>query len=276
MYVAHIVGIKKITIANRSRLQKALLLLLCALFLSAGAVGEAIAVRHREGLLHGFLNLRTLDGELLADGDLTQVGHGDRITTHMVLHFKDGSTHDETTVYLQRKSFQLVSDHLIQKGPSFPHPKEVSFETSSGKVSIRYTEKDGKEDVRNENVKIPADISNGMVSVLLKNLGPSAQTATVSMLVATPKPRIVKLLIHREAPDKVSTSLIQRTATHFVVKVDIGGVAGLVAPVIGKQPADTGVWILEGEAPAFLKSEGPLFEGGPVWRIELTHPVWPK
>jgi len=27
-------------------------------------------------------------------------------------------------------------------------------------------------------------------------------------------------------------------------------------------------WILEGEAPAFLKFEGPLYEGGPIWRIE--------
>ena len=36
------------------------------------------------------------------------------------------------------------------------------------------------------------------------------------------------------------------------------------------------VWILEGEAPAFVKSEGPLYFGGPVWRIELTSPVWPK
>lgn len=38
----------------------------------------------------------------------------------------------------------------------------------------------------------------------------------------------------------------------------------------------TRVWILEGEAPAFVKSEGPLYLGGPIWRIELTNPVWPR
>jgi len=59
------------------------------------------------------------------------------------------------------------------------------------------------------------------------------------------------------------------------VKVDIGGVAGVVAPLVGKQPEDSHVWILEGEAPAFVKSEGPLFMGGPPWRIELTNPAWP-
>ncbi|MBI4485154.1 MAG: hypothetical protein HY655_04000 [Acidobacteria bacterium] len=34
------------------------------------------------------------------------------------------------------------------------------------------------------------------------------------------------------------------------------------------------VWVLEGEAPAFVKSEAPLFVGGPIWRMELVSPVW--
>jgi len=53
------------------------------------------------------------------------------------------------------------------------------------------------------------------------------------------------------------------------------GVAGVVAPIVRKQPPDIHVWILGGEAPAFVKSEGPLYLGGPIWRIELVSPVWP-
>jgi hypothetical protein len=34
--------------------------------------------------------------------------------------------------------------------------------------------------------------------------------------------------------------------------------------------------ILGGEAPAFVKSEGPLYLGGPTWRIELASSVWPR
>jgi hypothetical protein len=34
--------------------------------------------------------------------------------------------------------------------------------------------------------------------------------------------------------------------------------------------------MLGGSAPAFLKSEGPLCDECPIWRIELTSPVWPK
>jgi hypothetical protein len=63
---------------------------------------------------------------------------------------------------------------------------------------------------------------------------------------------------------------------HYVLKVDIGGIKGVVAPLVGKQPPDSHVWILGGDAPAFVRSEQPLYNGGPLWRIELTSPVWPK
>ena len=86
-----------------------------------------VAVRHLEGLVHGFLVLRTLEGDTLADGDLIQVAHGDRVTSRLVFHFKDGSIHDDTAVFSQRRNFRLLSDHLVQKGPAFQHPIEVSL-----------------------------------------------------------------------------------------------------------------------------------------------------
>jgi hypothetical protein len=63
---------------------------------------------------------------------------------------------------------------------------------------------------------------------------------------------------------------------HYVLKVEIGGVSGLLAPLLGKQPPDSHVRILGGEAPAFVKSEQSLYFGGPVWRIELVSPTWPR
>ena len=61
-----------------------------------------------------------------------------------------------------------------------------------------------------------------------------------------------------------------------MLKVDIGGIAGVVAPLVGKQPPDSNVWILEGEAPAFVRSQAPMFTGGPLWQTELVSPVWPR
>jgi hypothetical protein len=94
--------------------------------------------------------------------------------------------------------------------------------------------------------------------------------------VATPKPRLTKLEIGREGEDAFGVGGSSRKATRYVVKISIRGVAGIVAPLIGKEPPDIHVWVLEGEAPTVLKSEGPLYEGGPVWRIELISPEWAK
>jgi hypothetical protein len=65
-------------------------------------------------------------------------------------------------------------------------------------------------------------------------------------------------------------------AVRFNVKVELGGLVGLIAPLLGKQPHDTSVWILGGEAPGFVRSEGPMYQGGPPWRIDLAPPLWPR
>ncbi len=76
--------------------------------------------------------------------------------------------------------------------------------------------------------------------------------------------------------DPFSDCRSARKATHSVLKVDIGGLAGLVAPLVGKQPPDSHVWMLEGEAPAVVRSQAPMFMAGPVWQTDLVSPVWPR
>ena len=54
---------------------------------------ETVAVRYPEGVAHGYLVLRTLDGKPIADGDSTQIARGDRVRSRMRLRFKDGSVY---------------------------------------------------------------------------------------------------------------------------------------------------------------------------------------
>jgi hypothetical protein len=254
------------------------------LVLSAGAIacacaatlsGEPVAVRHTEGIVHGFLALRMLDGTTIAHGDLIQLARGTRVTSRLVFHFKDGSLHDETAVYSQRGTFRLLSDHLVQKGPTFPRPIEMSID-AGGDVTVRYADDHGEQKVESEHLELPPDLANGLVLTLLKNVRPEAPPKTFSYVAATPKPRLVKLEIKAAGRDAFQTAGVRRLAAHYVLKVDIGGLSGLIAPLVGKQPPDSHVWILGGDAPAFVKAEQPFFLGGPVWRIELVSPVWPK
>jgi hypothetical protein len=239
-------------------------------------LAEPVAVRHREGTLHGFLLVRTLEGTAIATGDLIQVPHGDRINSRAVFRFKDGSIDDETTVYSQNGVFRLISDHHIQKGPSFPTPIDMSIETSTGEVTVHFTDSDGKDRVTNDHFDLPADLANGLVPTLLKNLRRNTPETKVSFLTVDPKPLLVKLAISAAGEEQFSLAGSHRTAIRYVLKVELGGVLGIFAPVVGQQPPDNQIWILRGEAPTFLKWQGPAYESGPIWITKLTSPVWPN
>ena len=88
---------------------------------------EPIPVRYAEGLIHGFLILRAVDGRAVADGDLVQVASGGRVTTRLTFRFHDGSVHDETAIYTQQGRFRLVNYRLLQRGPAFPRAPKSSL-----------------------------------------------------------------------------------------------------------------------------------------------------
>ena len=237
---------------------------------------EPVAVRYTEGAVHGFLVLRTLDDRFLADGDMTQTVDGDRVTARLVFNFKDGSLMEQTTVYSQRQRFRLISDRVVQKGPAFPQPLDMSVDGTSGKVTVRYQDERGQSQNETEQFDVPPDLANGIVSKLLMNARPETMPKSVSIIAATPKPRMVRLAISGAGRDRFSVGGSGRQATHHVLKVEIGGLAGVLAPLFGKQPPDSHVWIAGGDVPAFVRAEQPFYAGGPVWRIELAGPGWPK
>jgi hypothetical protein len=251
----------------------------CAAALLCGtrpaAIAEPIPVRHVEGTEHGFLAVRTKEGRIVAVGDLYQVVHGDTVNARLTFRFKDGSVDDETTVFSQRDKFHLITDHHIQRGPSFPQPLDISIDARHGQVTVRSRKKDGKDEVKTRHLDLPPDLVNGLVLSVSKNILPETPETEVSMLVATPELRLIKLRLSPRGEEPFSLAGSPRKATRYEIKIELGGVAGLIAPLIGKQPANIQIWIIGGEAPAFVREEGPLYQGGPIWTIQLTSPVWP-
>jgi hypothetical protein len=252
----------------------AALILAAGFFVSRLARADQVSVRYTEGLQHGFVAVRTLDGKALGAGDLTQTVDGDRVTTKLSVKFKDGSQEEETTVFSQHDKFQVIQYRIVQKGPAFKNPIDASIDAATGQISGHYTGSDGQDKALNAHLDLAPDLANGMVPILLENIMDSGAQANVSMVAFTPKPRLVKLAIAAQGDDPVSIGGFRRKAKHFVVKVELGSVAGAIAPLIGKQPPDINVWVLGGEAPVFLRSEGPLFSGGPIWSIEFIGPTW--
>jgi hypothetical protein len=241
-----------------------------ALVLVTGLAAVPIPVRHIEGVSLGFLVVRSLDGRILAYGSDTQVLKAGIVINDLVFRFKDGSLYREVTRFTQHHEFHLVSDHVLQKGPSFKQQSETWIDATTGSVKVDSIE-NGKRKHSDKHLDLPPDVSNGLLFTLVKNLDPNARETTVSEVAAS-GPRIVKLNILPVQEKTITVGLLRSKAQQYVVKTKIEGVAGMVAPVVGKQPPDIYIWIIKGKAPTFVEFRGPLSEGTPIWRIDVTAP----
>src|SRR5579859_3437150 len=101
---------------------RTLLLIVVFLLSMEPLAADPVQVHKTQGTFRGFLVLKTTEGKTLAGGDLIQVAHGDRVRARLTFHFRDGSLDDEVAIYSQNNVFRLMSDHHIQRGPSFPKP----------------------------------------------------------------------------------------------------------------------------------------------------------
>ncbi len=247
------------------------LLMLCV-FGPLLATAENIPVRFAEGLSRGFLVVSDESGHKIGNGDDEQVLHGNEINNRLTIRFREGSFYEETTVFTQQKAFRLISDHVIEKGPSFKNPIDGSINASSGRVNVRYTDGHGKQKMVSKKMQLPPDIANGMLFTLVKDFDSRSPKTTLSYVSLGAHPLLVKLVFTLKGKSLFVTGGVKRDAIHYVMHVDIGGVAGVVAPLIGKQPHDKDIWVLDGDAPAYAGSLGPLYAEGPVWRITLVSP----
>ena len=234
-----------------------------------------VPVRFSEGVTHGFLLLRSVDGVLIASGDLLQIARGGKVESRMVFHFKDGSLFDERVVFTQQGVFAMQSYHLVQRGPAFSEDTEISLQRASGKYFVKTkSHKDGREEAIDGTLELPADVYNGIVITVVKNLAKGAG-ATVHLVAFTPKPLLIELELEPLGEHKMMVGQLPKTAIHYVLKPRPGPWLELFAKLLGRMPSDYHVWVVTDGAPTFARFEGPLNPTGAVWRIELTSPRWP-
>jgi hypothetical protein len=248
-------------------------LAIAASFLDAEQVPDV----YRQGAVHGFLLLKDEHGKDIAVGDETNEIHDNVVHARTIFQFRDGSVDDEETVYHQGSVFQLIRDHHIQKGPSFPKPTDVTIDVPKGEVT--WFDSSGKDkQPKRQHMHLPRDLANGMLPLLIENFPHDASDLKVSYLAVDSKPRLIQLTIKPDGSDKVVLGWSGREADRFNVHFELGGIAGAVAPLVGKQPPDIGIWTVDGTAgpvPVFVKLVGPLYESGPVWTVLLAAPTWP-
>jgi hypothetical protein len=250
--------------------------LIVGLQCSQPAEAAPVPVRFTEGAVHGFLSLRDAADSVLAYGDLQQTAQGSAVESSMNFRFLDGSLFEERVSFTQKAMFEMQSYHLEMRGPTFPHDQTVSLHRATGKYRVETTSRaDGKTEVDEGVLELPADVYNGMVITIAKNVT-RQQSAKVHFIAFMPKPRLIEIELVAAGSEKINLGPFSRSALHFVVKPRLGALIGFFARLTGKMPPDNHVWIMTGNVPAFVKADGPLFMNGPSWRVELATPTWPN
>jgi hypothetical protein len=237
---------------------------LCLMTLCIAAAAESISVRHIQGPMHRLMIARSETGNIIASGEFSQVVQGDEVTMRLTYKFLDGSLDDETTTYRQQNTFRLVRNHHIERGPFFVKPVDFTVEAATGIVTIRTADKNGNIHVETHHIDLPDDLANGFIGTLLLNLPQNTTPFRVGMLAPVGGGRLIHLLISREGEQPFRTTGRTLKATVFRIHPELGGIVGVIASLIGLQPKDVMVWILEGEEPAVVRITGQLGGYGPV------------
>ena len=256
-------------------LARVVLFLLIAQLPAATLEAAPVKVRLVEGNARGFLVLRTLEGEVIAHGELRQKPAAPFVESRLLLNFKDGSVFDEVVTFSQTGIFRLEAYRHRQRGPSLP-TEEVTFDRRSGRYQARTQEKKGAEEktaagtprhagrpLQRDGADAPEEHSTRLqrdgADRRVPAEGPAHQDATL-----------------HGGEDRVVAGGDAKKATRYLMKLEIGGLSGVVASMMGKEPPDLRYWLIPGDVPAFARFEGAMFLNGPVWRLEMEVVEWPK
>jgi hypothetical protein len=238
-------------------------------------MAAAVPVRFAEGVMHGFLVLRGVDGTILAQGDLLQVGRGGAIDKQMIFRFKDGSVFDEKVTFTEQGVYAFKTYSLSERGPAFAADTELSMTSATGAYRVKTKDhKGGREQILEGTIELPADVYNGMILTVVKDL-PKGAGEIIHFVAFTPQPRVIELELTPVGEQKVMVGELTKTAVHYVMKPRLGMWLTFFATILKRMPEDLHAWILPEEVPAFVGFEGSLTTPGPVWRIELASPRRP-
>lgn len=245
------------------------------LFQTGTAFASQVAVRYQESTVHGLFRLKSLNGKEIGKGDLTETVDGRRVSAKLILNFNDGSTYEETTHFSQDGVFRVLDYHLLQKGPAFKETLEMTIDAAKGLVTVRCSNgQDGdpcKDHFWTEHLPIPPDISNGIVPFLVRNILPTTEKVQISMIVATPKPRLVRVSISPTGLQTFPFDGSKLEATRYALTVDPGGILGPLVKITGREAPPSFVWVLRSKVPSFLMAQ-QAFIDGPICRIEFASP----
>lgn len=236
------------------------------------AEAKPVEVQLKEGVTQGYIKVSVPGGETIAEGEVSQVAAGaERIVGRMLLRFHDGSRYDETVIFSQNRTFKLLRYSVAQKGPSFPDEFHFDLDGATGAYTITEGHNPKEHSPRTGKMELPSDVYNGMTVTLLKNLPESGQVSFHMMSVG-PDPALYPVVVRAKDVEAVKTGDRKGEALHYTLQPTVGWFTRSLAWLFSETIPEYNFWLIKHDVPAFARFEGPLYPGGPVWRIEQISP----
>jgi hypothetical protein len=92
------------------------------------------------------------------------------------------------------------------------------------------------DNVESEHMDLPDDLTNGFVGTLLLNVPHNTRPFRVGILAPVGGGRLIRILISPEGEQPFHTTGQTLKATVFRIHPELGGIVGVIAPLIGLQP----------------------------------------
>jgi hypothetical protein len=219
----------------------------------------AVALRYPAGDLHGFPTMRDREGNLIADGELTQELKGDRLIVHGIWRFKDGRVAEEDDELrvghdLRQERFAWIE----RRGKIELRHIEVDFRSGSATVTH---DNGGKREVWRENLHLKggkafAGYSTALaVSQLRDALAEKDARAELTFVAFTPKPRTVTLEVSRAQGDHIDAAGREIAADRYTLHPKIPFPVSVFV-----HAEDAYLWFTHSPPPALLRAEQSLVE----------------
>ncbi len=243
---------------------------LCVLFLliTFAKPLHALELTQPAGVVHGYPEMRDLNGRQLARGEFTQEVQGKLLHVEISYDLNNGRRIAEKASFQQRPEFwQKEWSWQETQGDTLMRRYAVDFDSGNATANKR-----GKNGLRHWAARLniePGQTFAGFgFTLALQNLRDRLHSGEAISLKAVgfmPKPRVVPVRLSYDGVDRVSMSSRLLRGEHFMVRAQIPEILKRLLKI-----SDTSIWLTPLPS-SFLRFEGPLAEPTEeVVRVDLT------
>jgi hypothetical protein len=229
---------------------------------------QQVEPRHHLGTLHGFPSMSDTNGQVIADGELTQERTGNRVRVRIRWAFADGREAEE------RDDFQ-VDGTLAQTRFFWVETRKGTelrrFEVDFPEGTARSMTRNEKGEIQREDSKMDLPAGRAFTgygtALAVSELTPSpGDESRITFVAFTPKPRDVTLKVTRDKTERISVAGRSIPTDQYTLHPEIPFPASVFVSA-----KDAHLWLTHSPPPAPVRAEEPLIaKDDPVVVIDVT------